>query len=248
MKAPCPPSVEKRIGLRAESNALRTLSPTLEGVDFYSNDYLGFVTNGLLQQEIATLFPEPLPPGSTGSRLLSGDTEHSHRIEAEIAEFHGGESALLFNSGYDANVGLLSSTPTRHDTVLYDERSHASIKDGVRLSQAKYSWPFLHNNLDDLENKIKKAAGDCYVVVESVYSMHGDFAPLIDIADLCKKYGAYLIVDEAHSTGIFGPRGEGQVTELGLEQSVFARIFTFGKALGAHGAAIVGSEKLKTYA
>ncbi len=147
--------------------------------------------------------------------------------------------ALLFNSGYDANIGLLSSVPQRGDRIFYDEFSHASIRDGIRLSHAK-AFGFRHNDLDDLQQKIKAtdSEGEVYVVVESVYSMDGDQAPLRELSQLSEPLNFKLIVDEAHATGVYGLKGQGIVVEQELEADVFARIHTFGKALGCHGAII----------
>jgi 8-amino-7-oxononanoate synthase len=167
-------------------------------------------------------------------------------LEAKIAAFHHARAGLIFNSGYDANIGLFSSVPRKGDTILYDELIHASIRDGVRLSLASH-FSFKHNNINQLEEKIKIAKGNVFVAVESVYSMDGDFAPLKEISDLCSRFGAFLIVDEAHATGIFGKKGEGRVSELGLEENVFARMHTFGKALGCHGGIVLGSDLLRDY-
>lgn len=146
----------------------------------------------------------------------------AEELEVEIAAFHSAEAALLFNSGYDANVGLLASLPQRGDTLLTDELIHASMIDGARLSSAN-RHKFRHNNLDDLEAKLRRATGTVYVAVESIYSMDGDLAPLPDLVDLCDRYQAALIVDEAHATGVYGPAGEGLVSALGLQKRVFAR-------------------------
>ena len=181
--------------------------------------------------------------GSTGSRLISGNTDYAESLEQWIADYHEAESGLLFNSGYDANLGLLSSLPQRHDTVIHDELAHASIIDGIRLSNAT-RYNFKHNDINSLEQKLKAANGLIYVVVESVYSMDGDQAPLQAIKILCKRYDAALIVDEAHALGVFG---KGLVNKLNLQHDVFARVITFGKALGAHGAIVLGSVALRNY-
>ena len=167
-------------------------------------------------------------------------------IEDQVANFHKGEAAILYNSGYDANIGLLSCVPQKGDTIIYDFLSHASIRDGIRLSAAQ-SFSFRHNDPDDLESRLKTATGNVFVATESVFSMDGDLAPLREMSQLCERYSANLIVDEAHATGVLGPRGAGLVQEYGLEQHCFARIYTFGKALGCHGAVIVGSGRLKDY-
>lgn len=234
---------------REKAGNLRRLSTLRAAADLYSNDYLGLATTGKLLS-LMHPFPEgPHATGSTGSRLLSGNSEHAEQVEQRIAAFHKAEAALLFNSGYDANIGLLASVPSRDSVILSDELCHASIIDGIRLSLARHKYKFRHNDISDLETKLKKQgdAGPILVVVESVYSMDGDTAPLQEIAALCDQYGAQLIVDEAHATGIIGAHGEGLVCALGLHEKVFARLHTFGKALGCHGAAIVGSALLRNY-
>jgi 8-amino-7-oxononanoate synthase len=167
-------------------------------------------------------------------------------VEQDLASFHQATAALLFNSGYDANIGLFSSVPRRGDTVLYDQLIHASIRDGIRLSAAQ-SYSFLHNNTVDLEKRLKRAIGNVFVAIESVYSMDGDLAPLEEMVSLCKFYKAHLVVDEAHATGVVGPAGAGLVQALGLKSDCFARVHTFGKAVGCHGAVVLGSETLRQY-
>src|SRR5207253_1275754 len=160
--------------------------------DFCSNDYMGFAKSRELANEIGNQKAEFFSSnGSTGSRLLSGNTILTEELEKEIATFHLAEAALLFNSGYDANVGIFSAVPQRGDTILYDELIHASIHDGRRLSLVD-SYKFRHNDTEHLEQLIKKGKGDIYVVVESVYSMDGDFAPLAEIINICEKYSANL--------------------------------------------------------
>jgi 8-amino-7-oxononanoate synthase len=185
--------------------------------------------------------------GATGSRLLSGNHPLFHTIETILSEFHQSESALIFNSGYDANVGFFSSVPQRGDVILYDEYIHASIRDGIQLSNAK-AYKFKHNDLGSLDEMLKRIQHDTiYVVTESVFSMDGDSPDLVKLSQICKENNAYLIVDEAHAVGVFGKRGIGLVQELGLENDVFARLVTFGKAMGCHGATILGSDNLKQY-
>ncbi len=145
-----------------------------------------------------------------------------------------------------ANLGLLSCVPQKDDTILMDALSHICIKEGVRLSRAKYH-NFKHNDLIDLEKKLRGAIGNKFIVVEAIYSMDGHQAPLLELVALAKKYDAYLIVDEAHSTGLYGTGGNGLCCELGIEQEVFAKIYTFGKAPGAHGAVVAGTQLLKDY-
>ncbi|MGC8749246.1 aminotransferase class I/II-fold pyridoxal phosphate-dependent enzyme [Hydrotalea sp.] len=235
--------LDKKIEERTALGLLRKLKlPDMNAVDFFSNDYLGIVKNHLIHQETSQYFAF----GATGSRLLSGNYALMEQVEKIIAGFHETESALLFNSGYDANVGVLSSIPQKGDTILYDALSHASIREGVRLSFAK-SFSFKHNDMQQLEDKLKTAKGNVFIVTESVFSMDGDVCPLQDLIHLSQKYGAHLIIDEAHATGIIGNKGEGLTQHLQVQNSVFARIHTFGKALGCQGAVVVGSNRLKKY-
>lgn len=223
---------------RKKNGGLRSLSLLGELVDFFSNDYLGFSKNTLVSTGKAG--------GSTGSRLLSGNSREAEQAETFLAEFFGTEAALIFNSGYDANLGFFSSVPQRGDTVLYDALVHASVRDGIRLSHAD-AFAFKHNDVGDLEKKIRKAKGTVFVAIESLYSMDGDRAPLSEIAAICKKSGAKLVVDEAHAGGVWGFVGKGLTDELNLLPDVFARVFTFGKAYGVHGACVVGEAELVDY-
>ncbi len=238
-----------KLNEREKAGNLRRLTPSRAAVDFYSNDYLGLVTTGLLAELMHASPSRSNVTGSTGSRLLSGNNSIAEALEHTIATFHKAEAALLFNSGYDANIGLLACIASRETTVLYDELCHASIIDGVRLSQCRHRYKFSHNDLNDLEQKLRKykVEGPVIVVVESIYSMDGDMAPLEELAKLCEINNAQLIADEAHATGVFGLSGEGLICALGLQDRVFARVHTFGKALGCHGAAVVGSNLLKQY-
>jgi 8-amino-7-oxononanoate synthase len=240
----------KRLEERKQDNALRQLRLSSGKTDFCSNDYLGIVRNGLIEKKLFSATgasnPHYFKSGSTGSRLLAGNYELIENAERQVAMFHGADAGLLFNSGYDANVGLLSSIPQRGDTIIYDYLSHASLRDGIRLSLAQ-SFSFKHNDLDDLQQKLQRASGNIFVVTESVFSMDGDMAPLQQLVELCELFDASVIVDEAHATGVVGANGEGLVQLLGLQSSIFARVHTFGKACGAHGAIILGSRLLKDY-
>ncbi|MCJ8164604.1 aminotransferase class I/II-fold pyridoxal phosphate-dependent enzyme [Pontibacter sp. E15-1] len=240
--------LQDKLTERAAQGNLRQLKTTTGLTDFCSNDYLGMARSEKLRAAIqaAEQHYSHLPLGATGSRLLSGNHLLFEELEETIARYHHGEAALLFNSGYAANVGLLSALPQRGDTVFYDEASHASMKDGLRLSFAK-SYSFRHNNLQDLKQKLQHATGQVYVVVESVYSMEGDKAPLQELAQLCQQADAALIVDEAHAVGLYGPKGEGMTVALGLQEQVFAQVITYGKAMGAHGAAVVGPQALRNF-
>ena len=236
--------LNRKLEERKTANLFRQLKHGMGEVDFCSNDYLGIATSNLL--DVLVKDGREKNYGSTGSRLISGNYALIEEVEKELSAFHAAETGLLFNSGYDANLGLLSSVPQRGDTVLYDQLSHASIRDGVRLSLAA-SHSFRHNDMEDLEKKLSLASGNVFVVTESVFSMDGDKAPLTEISLLCDNNHAMLIVDEAHATGVVGDRGEGLVQEQGLEKKCFARIHTFGKAVGCHGAIVLGSSVLREY-
>lgn len=238
---------------RRASHSLRKLIPSDASlVDFCSNDYLGLARSETLLkmvdeewEKIKSLHPHQLI-GAGGSRLLSGDSIYAQELERQLAEFYKSEAALIFNSGYAANIALFSAVAKRGDTILYDELVHASVRDGIRMSNAK-SWSFGHNNLESLETLLKKADGLVYVAAESIYSMDGDECPLIGLVELCGKYGAALILDEAHSNGLFGANGEGIAVANNLQSKIFARLMTFGKAAGCHGAVIAGSAVLHDY-
>ena len=234
---------------REQKGMLRKLTTNYPVVDFCSNDYLGFSKLGLLSKKLETSKQETIY-GSTGSRLISGNSLFIEDAEKQIALFHHAESALIFNSGYDANLGLLSSIPQKEDLILFDELVHASIHDGMRLGLAK-NYKFKHNDVESLKDLVQrhqKNFKNIYVVVESVYSMDGDTAPLIEIADFIKPFeNIFLIVDEAHAIGVFGNQGRGLCNALGIEKKCFARVYTYGKAMGCHGAVIVGSEVLRKY-
>lgn len=237
-----------RLADRRAAGLLRRLTPPTGQIDFCSNDYLGLArADGLRYAiDVAVATAPDLANGAIGSRLLAGNSALAEQVEAELAHVYQTDAALIFNSGYDANIGLLASLPRRGDTLITDELVHASMIDGARLSHAT-RHRFRHNDLTDLETNLKNAQGQIFVAIESVYSMDGDLAPLREIADLCDQYRAALIVDEAHATGVFGPTGTGLVCELDLQDRVFARLHTFGKALGVHGAAVVGSAMLREY-
>jgi 8-amino-7-oxononanoate synthase len=240
--------LEGRLQLRRQAGNYRQLPTSAPDIDFSSNDYLGIVKHGLLENISGNEAPgsNSFSHGSTGSRLLTGNSPLAMTVEAEIAKRHDTEAALLMNSGYDANLAILSAVPQKGDTIIYDFLSHMSIRDGIRLSAAQ-SFTFLHNDLEDLARRLRNTTGTVFVVTESIFSMDGDLAPLQQMSKLCERSGAHLIIDEAHATGVAGPGGAGVVQALGLHEKCFARIHTFGKALGCHGAAIVGSQRLIDY-
>lgn len=247
-----PAALSQKIEQRIQSNSLRQLPIENNLIDFSSNDYLGFSKSEALFNETHQLLLEKkiIRNGATGSRLLSGNHSLYSQAEDFITKFHNSESALIFNSGYDANVGFFSSVPQRGDFVLYDELCHASIRDGIRLSNAK-SFKFQHNDLEDLEEIILRCPSEreiaIYIVTESVFSMDGDSPNLEKMAEISEKYNCYFVIDEAHALGVFGKNGQGLLQDLNIEDKIFARIMTFGKGLGCHGAVILGSQSLKEY-
>lgn len=209
-------------------------------LDFVSNDYLGVARMQFPNKEKYFF-------SGLGSRLIAGNSSSALRTERFLSELFNVESALVFNSGYDANLGFFSTIPQKHEVVLYDQFIHASIRDGLRLCQAQ-SYSFRHNDLVDLEHKLVQFNGQSLiVVVEGVYSMDGDQAPLHQIMDLVERFGAYLVVDEAHSLGVLGQSALGLSHEFYKHQNLLARIVTFGKAVGAHGAAVLSNKDLCDY-
>ena len=225
-----PKSLSQKLQHREANNALRKLAVANDLIDFASNDYLGFAQNETIFQETHQLLVDKniKENGATGSRLLSGNHVLYQEAETYIANFHKEDSALIFNSGYDANVGFFSAVPQRSDVILYDELCHASIRDGIQMS---------NDNRGD----------EVYIITESVFSMDGDSPDLEKLVRLSEQFQCNLVVDEAHALGVFGEHGEGLIQSLGLENKIFARIMTFGKGLGCHGAAILGSQELKKY-
>ena len=245
-----PKKLQERLDTRHRDGNYREL-PVLSGrKDFTSNDYLGLARLPLISEDR----PSGLQMrGSTGSRLLSGNHPMYEQAEQLAARFHRADAALIYNSGYDANLGLLSAVLQRSDYVFYDRSVHASIRDGISLGYAR-SFRYEHNNLASLQACVRKALGkqrpadaEVYVVTESVFSMEGDGPDLPPLLAYCRENNFRLILDEAHAVGVLGPGGRGAAVEQGLEQDVFARVVTFGKALGCHGAAVLGSPSLKEY-
>ncbi|SFG05924.1 8-amino-7-oxononanoate synthase [Salegentibacter agarivorans] len=247
-----PLKLAKSLEKRKDENALRSLKRNAQLIDFSSNDYLGLASSAKVYNGAHQILEQNnlLINGATGSRLLSGNHKIYDLAENFLAEFHKTEAALIFNSGYDANIGFFSSVPKRGDFIFYDELVHASIRDGISMSNAK-AYKFRHNNIEDLKIRLNKLSqpenSEIYIVTESVFSMDGDLAPLRELAAISEDFKAFLVVDEAHATGIFGENGEGLVQEEGIQDKVFARLNTFGKAPGCHGAVILGSKGLKNY-
>ena len=226
---------------------------TLGLIDFNSNDYLSLSSSHILRNRYLTkLADAPDILGSGGSRLLVNGQAHS-TLEARLSKFFGSEAALLFNSGFDANVGFFSCVPQPGDVIVYDEFIHASVHDGIRASRTRRAVSFTHNSVHSLRqiltqvlaqedrSGLRTGTNSVFVAVESLYSMDGTFSPLSAIVHVLETLfplgNAHLVVDEAHSTGVYGPQGRGRVAQLGLESKVMVRLHTFGKALAASGGA-----------
>jgi 8-amino-7-oxononanoate synthase len=244
-KAEMPLALQKILDEKKELDSFRELKSSSQPIDFCSNDYLGLARSQELFYAIQRSSERLKPPynGSTGSRLLSGNSELAEALENKLAGIFHSPKTLLFNSGYDANLAILSCLPQRGDTIIYDELVHASLRDGARLSLAS-RFNFRHNDLNDLEEKIKHAKGNIFVVAESIYSMDGDECPLEELVTLSEKYDFSIILDEAHSTGSFGENGSGLAVAKKLENKIAVRIYTFGKAMGVHGACVAGDQAL----
>lgn len=215
------------------------------GIDFTSNDYLGYASRPYSTDEA-------LSRSGTASRLLRGDHPIWDEVESKLAAWHGVESTLMMTSGYAANEGLISTLLEPGDWVATDELNHACIVDGLRLARCR-RFSYRHNDLNHLEDGLKHEAArneegrERFIITESLFSMDGDRAPLHEIAALASRYGAHLIVDEAHSTGCYAQSGSGCIDETGVREQVLASIHTGGKALALPGAYIAGSRLLKEY-
>ena len=229
----------KLAGLHRKSR-LRALAPR-QGIDFTSNDYLGLADAPRLKAAITDAIERGVPVGAGGSRLLRGNHPEHEALETEAAVFFGAERAIYFGSGFAANVALFSALPLRDDLVLYDALIHASVHDGIAAGKAK-AVAVPHNQVEAFEREINRwrqagGKGRPWIAVESLYSMDGDRAPVAALADLAGRHGGFLVVDEAHATGVFGPGGRGLAAELEGRGNVVA-LHTCGKALGLSGALI----------
>lgn len=258
---------------RAREGRVRRLTVRERGsVDFSSNGYISLSTHPDIKKAYLSRLQqqddEQFSLGSGGSRLLDGNTAALEELESDIAAFHGAEAGLLFNSGFEANTGLFGCAPQPGDVVVHDELIHASVHDGMKLSRARKT-AFAHNrvtassacttklkSLDEVLSNlssgesgqsVKSGARNVFIAVESVYSMDGDVAPLKEIVECVERRlprgNGYIIVDEAHSTGWMGSRGRGLVSQLGLERRVWARVHTFGKAMGCAGGKCFTSQR-----
>jgi 8-amino-7-oxononanoate synthase len=245
-------TIERRIAQEIDSlraiSQFRTLE-TSRGIDLCSNDYLGLACDPRLKRAAIEAIANSSRVAATGSRLLSGNALEWEELESDFAKFAGTDSALYFGSGYLANLGLLGSLLRAGDFVFSDAMNHASLIDGMRLSGAtKVIYP--HCDLAFLENALRERAaepGARVIVTESVFSMEGDVAPLEQLAPLARKYGAALVIDEAHATGVCGPAGRGIAAELGIERHALAIVHTCGKALASAGAFVCGGRALKDF-
>lgn len=251
--SPLESTLSRLLDRRRAQSTLRTLTKSPpDAVDFSSNDFLSLST----APELRTAFlrelsreKESFRLGSGGSRLLDGNSTYAEDLERDIAAFHSAPAGLLCNSGFDANAGLFACIPQPGDIIVYDEMIHASVHDGMRASRAAKCLSFAHNSVEDLralldecvagDQLIQRGQRNVFVAIETVYSMDGDLAPLEEVVEVVEQMlprrNGHVIVDEAHSTGVFGLKGRGLVCELGLERRVFARLHTFGKALACSG-------------
>ncbi len=212
-------------------------------LNFGSNDYLGFASENLLEAVRASI--DRYGWGSGASPLLGGRSEDHAALESETARFEGTESALVFPSGFAANVGCIASLVSKGDVVFSDAHNHASIIDGCRLSRARVVV-YAHNDMSELKRHLREAGSGTrrLIVTDSLFSMHGDVAPLADLADIASRYQAMLMVDEAHATGVFGQRGRGLCERAGIAEGGLIRVGTYSKALGSHGGFVAGQARL----
>lgn len=255
-------SMQTRLETRYDKSTLRKLTTAPKNaVDFSSNDFLSLSTSPKLRKAFLDELTRSgdFALGSGGSRLLDGNSTYACQLEEEISAFHGAQTGILFNSGFDANSGLFACVPQSGDVIVHDELIHASVHDGMKVSRAARKLPFDHNCVKHLRKvleslksdvMISKGPKNVFIAVESVYSMDGDIAPLAEIVELIDEvlpYGnGHIIVDEAHATGVLGPQGRGLVCQLGLEDRIFARLHTFGKSLAASGGKLFQSNISKT--
>ena len=234
--------------LKAEDR-LRGLKPRA-GIDFASNDYLALARAPRMKKAVSAALEAGTPIGAGGSRLLRGNCEEHESLEAEAARFFGAETALFFGSGYVANFAVLTTLPQRGDLLVLDSLVHASIHEGARAGRAEFRESE-HNDPRSVENTIrdwraKGGTGRVWIVVESLYSMDGDFAPLKELVAMADRYDAFLMVDEAHATGVYGELGRGlTATYEGRENLVV--VHTCGKALGAAGALVTATRVLRDF-
>ena len=234
---------------RLQLQSAQTITPTVDGqklLSFCSNDYLGLANHPAIAQAMKEGIDQ-YGVGSGSSHLVSGHHREHELLEQELAAFTGREAALVFSSGYMANVGVMSALMSRRDTIVQDRLNHASLIDGALLSQAKM-LRFRHNDMAHLRRQLGLAIGKKLVVSDGVFSMDGDCAPLLDVARLCAEHAAWLLVDDAHGIGVLGPHGSGLVNALGLTSAdVPLLVGTLGKAFGTSGAFVAGDKTTIDY-
>ncbi|KAF1843631.1 class II aminotransferase/8-amino-7-oxononanoate synthase [Cucurbitaria berberidis CBS 394.84] len=257
-------NLEESLDVRRSDKAVFTLhrnEPHPQSLDFSTLDFLHLSKSGMIRkaflEELAANPDFELSAG--GSRLLNGNNPYTEAAERQIAEFHHGETALLFHSGFEANVALMGAVPRPGDAILYDEYIHASTHEGMQISKALYKKSFKHNDVDSFREKlveikttetmIRDGKRSVIVALESMYSMDGDVSPLKELIQVGKEVfpggNCQFFVDEAHTTGVFGEKGRGYVSMLGLEASVAVRMHTYGKGLACTGAAVVCSNTVR---
>jgi 8-amino-7-oxononanoate synthase len=234
---------------RLQLQSAQSITPTVDGqrlLSFCSNDYLGLANHPAIAQAMKEGIDQ-YGVGSGSSHLVSGHHREHELLEQELAAFTGREAALVFSSGYMANVGVMSALMSRRDTIVQDRLNHASLIDGALLSQAKM-LRFRHNDMAHLRRQLGLAIGKKLVVSDGVFSMDGDCAPLLDVSRLCTEHSAWLLVDDAHGIGVLGPHGSGLVNALGLTSAeVPLLVGTLGKAFGTSGAFVAGDKTTIDY-
>ena len=247
-------SISDLLRVREMDGLLRSIKQLdfFRKTDFISNDYLGLSRSSKLHENILAALKEYFSNealvGATGSRLVSGNSKLLEDLEKEFAEFFEAEECLIVESGFSANQAFFSTVPQKNDIVIYDENIHASVYEGMKVSRGTFI-KFSHNDLVDLERKITQSARNCkvFVVVESIYSMEGDESPLVAISAICERFECRMIVDEAHGFGVFGAEGRGKCFDLKIHKKVFFRLYTFGKAFGYSGAAMILPKEVKSF-
>jgi 8-amino-7-oxononanoate synthase len=244
-----PANHERALDALLRRGRLRSLDAP-QGIDFTSNDYLGLAQSQELADAITEAIGRGIPVGAGGSRLLRGNHPEHEALEAEAAVFFGSETALFFGGGFIANTALMATLPARGDLIVYDDLVHASVHDGMRLSKAN-SIAAKHNDAQSFEDTIKAwrhggATGQPWIIVESLYSMDGDRAPIDELAGIAQRHDAMLIVDEAHATGVFGPEGRGLAAHLEGDDNVIT-LHTCGKALGVMGALVLAPRMIHDF-
>jgi 8-amino-7-oxononanoate synthase len=244
-----PDNHERALDALSRRGRLRALE-TAHGIDFTSNDYLGLAQSPELAAAVGAAIARGVPVGAGGSRLLRGNHPEHELLEKEAAQFFGGETALYFGGGFVANTALLSTLPSRGDLIVFDELIHASVHEGMRLSKAD-AKAVRHNDAQTFDDAISAwrsagGTGQPWIVIESLYSMDGDRAPIDELVGIADRYEAMLIIDEAHATGVFGPHGRGLASGLEGRENVIT-VHTCGKALGAMGALVVGPRTVRDF-